>query len=450
MTIEVVGVPGLPRISAGDDLAAMIDAAQPRIVWPDGHIGISDGDVVVVTSKVVSKAEGRTVQTDRETAITAEAVRTVATKRTERGVTRIVETRHGFILAAAGVDASNTEPGTVVLLPEDPDASARRIRSDLAARTGCRIGLVITDTMGRAWREGLTDAAIGCAGVTPLDDHRGRVDAYGIPLEMTVLAIADEIAAAADLVKGKSTGMPVAVVRGLSAYVSADDGPGAAALVRPAAEDLFALGTAEARAEGARTASARRRTVRRLRSDPVPDEIVLTAVRAAVTAPAPHHTRPWRFVECADRRPLLDAMRAQWEADLRGIDGLDDSEVGRRVARGDLLRTAPRVLFAFVDTSGAHAYPDERRTRAERDLFIAAGGGAVQSLCIALAAEGVGSAWISSSIFCPDVVRTALGLPTAWNPLGAIAIGYAETAPSPREEPDLAEAYVLRAATNPD
>jgi coenzyme F420-0:L-glutamate ligase/coenzyme F420-1:gamma-L-glutamate ligase len=190
--------------------------------------------------------------------------------------------------------------------------------------------------------------------------------------------------------------------------------------------------------------------VRRFRSDPVPDEIVTTAVRAAITAPAPHHTRPWRFVECADRRPLLDAMRAQWAEDLRGLDGLDDPEVERRIARGELLRTAPRVLFAFVDTTGAHAYPDARRTTAERDLFIAAGGGAVQSLCIALAAEGVGSAWISSTVFCPDVVRSVLELPPTWAPLGAIAIGYPGSVPAPRAETDLAEAYLLRAATTPD
>jgi len=439
VSVQVVGIPGLPRIRRGDDLAALIDAGRASIAWPDGSVGLADGDVLVITSKVVSKSEGRVITGDREAAITAESVRTLASKHTPRGVTRITRTRHGLVLAASGVDASNTEPGTLVLLPEDPDVSARGVRRDLHSRTGLRLGVVVTDTMGRAWREGLTDAAIGCAGIAPLDDHRGRTDEFGTTLEMTVVAVADQIAGAADLVKGKARGIPVAVVRGLSAYVTAEDGPGASALVRPEAEDLFPLGTAEAMREGARGAIAARRTIRRFRGDPVPDAVVESAVRAAATAPAPHHTRPWHFVECADRTPLLDAMRSQWDADLRHLDGLDDAAVSRRIARGDILRAAPRVLFAFVDLRDAHGYADERRARAERDLFIAAGGGAVQSLCIALAAEGVGSAWISSTMFCPDVVRAALSLPDTWEPLGAVALGYPDGAPGARPGIDLGE-----------
>lgn len=441
MNIQVVGVPGLPRIGPADDLAALIDAAQPHIDWPDGTTGLRDGDIVVITSKVVSKSEGRVVTGDREAAITAESVRTLATKQTPRGVTRITQTRHGLVLAAAGVDASNTEPGTLVLLPEDPDASARGVRHALRARTRLRLGVIITDTMGRAWREGLTDAAIGCAGVAPLDDHRGRTDEYGATLEMTVVAIADQIAGAADLVKGKTRGVPVAVVRGLAAYVTDDDGAGAVALVRPAADDLFPLGSAEARAEGARGAVEARRTVRRFSTDPVPDGVLVSAIRAAATAPAPHHSRPWRFVECADRTAVLAAMRTQWERDLREIDGLDDEAIARRISRGEILLNAPTVLFAFVDLEASHRYPDERRARAERDLFIAAGGGAVQSLCIALAVEGVGSAWISSTMFCADVVRGTLGLPSTWEPVGAIAIGYPGVEPGPRPGIDLGEIF---------
>lgn len=424
---------GLPRIRPGDDLAALIAGACAATRWPDGSSGLRDGDIVVVTSKVVSKAEGRVVTgADRDAAIEAESVRVVATKRTARGTTRITQTRHGLVLAASGVDASNTEPGTLVLLPEDPDASARTLRRRLADVAGCRLAVVITDTLGRAWREGLTDSAIGCAGLIVLDDHRGRTDPFGIALEMTVVAVADEVAAAADLVKGKIDGVPVAIVRGLQHFVTDADGPGAAALVRPAHEDLFPLGTAEAIALGMQTAVTARRTVRAFDARPVPADALERAVAVAATAPAPHHSAPWRFMTCADPTRVLDAMRAQWLIDLRELDGLDEQAAAQRAARGEVLRRAPLVVFAFVDISDSHAYADERRARAERDLFIAAGGAAVQSLCIALAAEGLGSAWISSTLFCPPTVRAALDVPETWEPLGAVAVGYPSEEPPPR------------------
>ncbi|MDP9397575.1 MAG: coenzyme F420-0:L-glutamate ligase, partial [Actinomycetota bacterium] len=248
MRYEVEGVAGLPEVRPGDDLAALVVGAAS---------GLRDGDVVVVTSKVVSKAEGRVLQAaDREAAIDAETVRLVA----RRGATRIVETRHGLVLAAAGVDASNTPPGTVLLLPEDPDASARRLRAGLRGRLGVTVAVVVTDTFGRPWRNGLVDVAIGLAGLAPLEDLRGQIDPHGHRLDATVTAVADELASAAELVKGKLAGAPVAVVRGLGYLVTADDGPGAAPLVRRAADDLFRLGTAEAVREGRRTALAERRT----------------------------------------------------------------------------------------------------------------------------------------------------------------------------------------------
>ncbi len=224
--ITVTGVTGLPEIAAGADLAGLIAAAARDL---------ADGDILVVTSKVVSKAEGRVIRADREKAIDEETVRVVA----RRGPARIVETRHGLVLAAAGVDNSNTPPGTVALLPEDPDGSARRLRKALRDRCGVRLGVVITDTLGRPWRVGQTDTAIGAAGVLPLRDHRGEADTFGVPLEVTLAAVADELAAAADLVKGKAAGVPVAVVRGLAALVTTEDGPGARELIRPPAEDLF-------------------------------------------------------------------------------------------------------------------------------------------------------------------------------------------------------------------
>ena len=243
--LTVWAVEGLPEFVAGDDLVAIIgDAVAGDLV---------DGDILAITSKIVSKAEGRLlVAEDREEAITAETVRVVASRVHPGGVTRIVENRLGIVLAAAGVDSSNTPDGHVLLLPEDPDASARALCAALRERFGVRVGVVVSDTLGRPWRQGQTDVAIGAAGIRVLDDLRGTNDANGRRLDVTVAATADEIAAAADLVKGKAGGLPVAIVRGLGHVVADLDQPGARALVRPAAEDMFRLGTQEAWDEGYR------------------------------------------------------------------------------------------------------------------------------------------------------------------------------------------------------
>lgn len=228
-----------PEIQQGADLAALLTQT----------VELRDGDVVVITSKVVSKAEGRVVTTERGAAIRAESLRVVAS----RGDGVIAQTAHGLVLAAAGVDASNTPPGTVVLLPERPDDSARSIRARVQAAAGRNVAVIITDTAGRAWRVGQTDMAIGCAGILPLLDLRGTRDFFGNQLEVTTPAVVDELAAAGDVVKGKTSGCPVAVVRGLSDLVLpvGEHGPGAVALVRDADSDLFAMGTREAAAAAA-------------------------------------------------------------------------------------------------------------------------------------------------------------------------------------------------------
>jgi len=243
--IEALPVAGLPEIGAGDHLGKLIAATAK----------LQDGDVVVVAQKVVSKAEGRqrrlatvapsrrarelAAELDRDPRlvelILAESARIV---RSERVL--IVETASGLICANAGIDSSNVAgDGEVLLLPADPDGSARRLRAEIAAGSGCRVAVIVADSFGRPWRVGQTDVAIGCAGIDPLDDWRGRADRHGRTLAATEIALADQIAAAADLVRDKSSGVPATIVRGLADRVTAADGPGARALQRARGDDLF-------------------------------------------------------------------------------------------------------------------------------------------------------------------------------------------------------------------
>ncbi|SEM80466.1 coenzyme F420-0:L-glutamate ligase [Nonomuraea pusilla] len=418
--VEILPISGIGEVRPGDDLAALLSGA-----------GLRDGDVVVVTSKVVSKAEGRVRQApDRAAAIEEETERVVA----RRGDLVIAQTRHGFVMAAAGVDASNTEPGTVLLLPEDPDASARRIRAGL----GLRVGVIVSDTFGRPWRNGLTDVAIGAAGVRPLDDFRGATDGYGNELNATVTALADEIAAAAELVKGKLSGVPAAIVRGLEHLVTDDDGPGARPLVRPADEDLFR--------HGSRDVVFARRTIREFSDLPVDPAAVRRAVAAGIAAPAPHHTTPWRFVlveSAATRVKLLDAMRDAWIADLRG-DGFSEESIAKRVRRGDVLRNAPYLVVPCLVMEGSHTYRDDRRNASEREMFVVAMGAGVENFLVQLAVEGLGSAWVSSTMFCRPVVREVLDLPASWDPMGCVAVGHAAAAPRRRPPRDASDFIVTR------
>ncbi|TLF75863.1 coenzyme F420-0:L-glutamate ligase [Nocardia cyriacigeorgica] len=430
--LRLLPITGLPEFRPGDDLAEHIAANAP---W------LADGDVLVVTSKIVAKVEGRIVaapldpeerDTARRALVDQEAVRVLARK----GRTLITENRLGIVQAASGVDGSNVEQGELVLLPVDPDASAKALRSALAERLGVQVAVVVTDTMGRAWRNGQIDAAIGASGLRVLHDYAGAVDGQGNELHVTQVAIADELAAAADLVKGKLGGVPVAVVRGLPVT---DDGSNAADLVRGGTDDLFWLGTAEAIELGRSQAVLLRRSVREFAADPVDPERVRAAVSVALTAPAPHHTRPVRFVWLRDRalrERLLTAMADKWRADLTA-DGLPADRVERRIARGRILFDAPEVIIPCCVPDGAHDYPDDRRRAAEQTMFTVAVGAAVQGLLVALATEGLGSCWIGSTIFAPEATREVLGLAGDWNPLGAIAIGHPldELAPRPPRAP---------------
>jgi coenzyme F420-0:L-glutamate ligase / coenzyme F420-1:gamma-L-glutamate ligase len=373
--IEILPVPGLPEFRPGDDLSgAIANAAR----W------LRSGDIVVVTSKIVSKVEGRLVRVPadpeerdriRRRLVFDESVRILARK----ARTLITENHLGIVQAASGVDASNVAGDEIALLPADPDASALALRWGLRDRLGVEVAVVVTDTMGRAWRVGQTDVAIGSSGLKVLHGYRGQVDRQGNELAVTEIAVADEVAAAADLVKGKLGAMPVAIVRGLSI-----DGSDSTArdLVRPVDEDLFRLGTEEALTQGRREAVRMRRSVHAFTEEPVAEDALKRAVSGAL---APEI----RFAHLKNRKRLLDELR------------------------NETLYGATEIVLAF--TVGT-------------DLLAA--GGAVRDLEVALAAEGLGSCWV------PLDLQT-LAVPASWQLLGALAVGHPADGPlTPRPETD--------------
>ncbi len=419
MTIQILPVEGVPEVRPGDDLGELLSAALTSM-------NLRDGDVVAITQKVVSKAEGRIVAEGdggREAWVEYEARRVIA----RRGDLVIAETRHGFVCANAGVDASNVEAGFLTLLPEDPDGSAARMRATLSERLGVDIAVVITDTFGRPWRRGVVNVAIGCAGIASLVDLRGTGDHFGRELEATVVALADEVAAAGGLAMGKAERVPAAVVRGVrhngtSVPVSE--------LVRPPDEDLFRASPLLSISE--------RRTIRSFGQGEVPRDVVEEAVRAACTAPAPHHTRPWSFTALwspAAKRRLLGAIAEAWRADLRG-DGTPEGTIERRIARSDaVLGAAPVLIVPWVRFERAHPYPDAERAHAEQEMFLLSGGAAIQNLLLALHAQGYGSCWISSTLFCQQESRAALGMGHEWFALGTVAAGPMPSEAAPGRSP---------------
>ncbi len=398
---EVFGLPGMPEIRPGDDLVEVLTSALT-------DTPPADGDILLVTSKIVSKSEGRIRTIDRDDAIDAEAVRTVSEWTTPNGRTRIVETRHGFVMAAAGVDASNVDHGTVALLPLDPNASARALRDGLSRRFGTRMGVVVTDTAGRTWRNGVVDFAVGAAGVQAVDDLRGQRDRYGNDLGVTVVAVADELAAASELVRTKLSEVPVAVVRGLEHLLLEPGEPdtGAAPLVRPSVDDRFRLGTPEAMRAAVRT----RPSARRFEPRAVDRAAVHRAVAAAMTAASPAVRDAVRFivVESEARRTALVEAMGDVPDDRRGT-----------------LRSAPCVIVPCLI--------------AEDPGVSQSLSAAVEGLRVALGADGIASAWwLPEPALCS--ATATLDLPDHWSPAGAIAAGYAaevEDQPAPVDITDL-------------
>ncbi len=379
MTIELIPLEGLPEIEPGDDLTAVLEPSLAANA-------VRDGDVVAITQKVVSKAEGRIVPAaDRAAWIERESVGVVA----RRGDLVITRTRHGFVCANAGIDASNVREGFLTLLPEDPDASAERLQKKLSARLGlARLGVVITDTFGRPWREGVVDVAIGCAGLPALRDLRGTVDDRGRELETTVVAFADAVAAASGLVMTKTARVPAALVRGLAA--SAGDEPTGSArdLVRRPEDDLFR--------ESALVAVSVARSSDVFGPGEVSPEIVELAVQAAA---ATHSSKEWSFVALRtppSRRRLLVAA----------MDG------------DGPLRAAPTLIVPCVRVAGGRLSDP----RTEEGTFLSAGA-AIRTLVLALHAQLVAWSWDPTVPFDADGARAALALGEDWRPLGIVGAG---------------------------
>ena len=374
MTIELIPLEGIPEVEPGDDLAALLEPSLAANA-------ASDGDVVAITQKVVSKAEGRVVPgEDRAAWIDRESVDVVA----RRGDLLITRTRHGFVCANAGVDASNVREGFLTLLPEAPDASAERLQKELSARLGLtRLGVVITDTFGRAWREGVVDVAIGCAGLPALVDLRGTVDDRGRELETTLVAFADAVAAASGLVMTKTARVPAALIRGLDGSTGdAPPGP-ASGLVRRPEDDLFR--------ESALVAVSAAQPSDVFGPGDVSREIVENAVGAACAVFPVGHLAMVAVGSPAARRRLVVAA---------GIEG-------------DSVRSAPTLIVVCARITA----------QSSEEATLLSAGAAIRGLAVALHAQGIGWSWNPRRPFDPDATRAALGLDADWRPVGIVGVG---------------------------
>jgi dehydro coenzyme F420 reductase / coenzyme F420-0:L-glutamate ligase / coenzyme F420-1:gamma-L-glutamate ligase len=388
VSVEIIPVRGIPEIVPGDDLAAILAEALAA-----QGTQLQDGDAVVLTQKIVSKAEGRLVaeEPDGKASWVARETRRVVAR---KGDLVIAETRHGFVCANAGVDASNVAEGHLTLLPEDPDESAQRIRASLGRSSGAEIAVLITDTFGRAWREGLVNVAIGCAGLPALVDLRGTKDAVGRILEATVEALADEVAAASGLVMGKADGVPVAVIRGLHA-----EGPllPASSLVRQAGEDLFRESPLQA-LHGLTKATAFAR-------EAVATDMVRESLLAAEAALRPGQKQPWVLMEVAAGPKRARLARA---ADEKAATILADAPV-------------VVVGFAGVERRLEKGLPAEDSAW---DAALVSGGAALQNVALAFHAFGLACCWVPPTRFRQERARRTLGVADRLALLGAVAAGW--------------------------
>ncbi|HEY1981499.1 MAG TPA: coenzyme F420-0:L-glutamate ligase [Xanthobacteraceae bacterium] len=449
--VRLTALSGVPLVRRGDDLISIILAALAA----SGET-LCDGDVLVLAQKIVSKAQGRLVDLNtvvpsaeaerlaREVNKSARLVELILRESTEvvrhRRDVLVVAHRLGLVMANAGIDQSNVEQGgqddTALLLPEDPDDTCAKLRAALRSHTGAEVAVIINDSHGRAFRNGTVGVAIGASGLPALADLRGAPDLYGRRLQSTEVGLADEIASAASLLMGQaSEGHPIVLVRGLNR------GPGegcAADLVRPKKTDLFRAPPGPDVGDVLR----QRRSVRRYTSAPVPDDLVLQVLDAAIHAPSAHNRQPWRFAVLktrASKERLAHAMGERLREDrARDRDAADaiEQDVARSIAR---ITGAPVAIAVSLTMQDMDAYPDARRAAAEHLMAVQGTAMAMQNLLVAAEVAGLSASLMCAPLFCPDVVRAALTLPSLWEPQALITLGFAANAGKPFRRRALAD-----------
>jgi len=435
-TVLFKALSGTPLVRPGDDLTEIILTA----LQTSGE-RLQDGDVLIIAQKIVSKAEGQIVALEAvKPSAAAEQLATAINKdprlvelilsesnevvRLRRDVL-VVEHRSGLVMANAGIDQSNVvqdNPNSMaLLLPKDPDGTCDALRTSLRERTGTDVAVIINDSHGRAFRNGVVGVAIGVSGITALSDLRGVPDLFGRQLKSTDVALADEIASAASLVMGQSgEGRPIVLARGIAS--SRGDGR-VADLIRPKPLDLFRTVTPSEVHDVLR----QRRSVRRYAAKSVASELIHRILTTATHAPSAHNRQPWRFAVLAAAAPKVRLARAMAERlrEDRTRDGADaaaiEQDTSRSIAR---ITGAPVVVLVCMTMDDMDIYPDDRRTKAEHQMAVQSTAMAVQNLLIAAHAEGLGTSVMCAPLFCPDVVRAALGLPESFEPQALVTLGF--------------------------
>jgi coenzyme F420-0:L-glutamate ligase/coenzyme F420-1:gamma-L-glutamate ligase len=450
-TLRLTALSAVPLVQSGNDLAEIILAALAA-----SKESLCDGDVLVLAQKIVSKAQGRLVDLStvvasaeaerlaREVNKDARLVELILRESTEvvrhRRDVLIVAHKLGLVMANAGIDQSNVEQGSqhgaALLLPIDPDGTCADLRAVLRERTGADVAVVINDSHGRAFRNGTVGVAIGASGVPALADLRGVADLYGRRLQSTEVGLADEIASAASLLMGQANeGHPIVLVRGL---VHARGDGRAADLVRRKHIDLFRAPSGADVGEVLR----RRRSVRRYTPAPVSDDLIRQVLDAAIHAPSAHNRQPWRFavLKTASPKERLACAMAERLREDRTHDGADADAIAKDAARSIArIIGAPLVIVVALTMEDMDLYPDPHRAAAEQQMAIQSTAMAVQNLLIAAEAVGLASGLMCAPLFCPDIVREALTLPSRWAPQALITLGCAAAPGKPLRRRALSE-----------
>jgi coenzyme F420-0:L-glutamate ligase/coenzyme F420-1:gamma-L-glutamate ligase len=448
---RLIALSGIPLVKPGDHLAAIILSGLAA----SGE-RLRDGDVLVIAQKIVSKAQNRLVHLDtvtpspeaetlaREVDKDPRVVELILRESTEiirrRRGALIVAHRLGLVMANAGIDMSNVEQeasdDTALLLPEDPDATCASLRAELKRLTDADVAIIINDSHGRAFRNGTVGVAIGASGLSALADLRGKPDLFGRHLQITEIAMADELASAASLLMGQADeGRPVVLVRGAP---DSQGEKGAAALIRPKPLDLF-----RAPDDGAvLNALVSRRSIRRYRPQPIANALIDSILQAATCAPSAHNRQPWRFAVVKDavvKERLARAMGERLRAD-RMSDGDPAEAIAQDVARSHARITeAPIVIVVCLTMEDMDRYRDDRRNEAELRMAVQSTAMAMQNMLTAAHAVGLGSSVMCAPLFCGSTVQTTLNLASAWQPQALVTLGYPADAGKPFHRRPLAE-----------